>query len=307
MYSFIINPNSRSGAGKTVWHTVQAELERKEIPYEAFLTRHVGHARKLAAKISAKGTPQNPVHLIVLGGDGTIHEVFSGIMDPDSVIFGFIPTGSGNDFCRGMHIPQNALAALDTILREDYITELDMPVVQAEGDSLRFGISAGIGYDAAVCHEVGASRAKRFLNKLHLGKLIYLFIALKQILFTEPGRSVLTLDSNRTYRFRKMYFAAVMNQPYEGGGFRFCPNAAPGDGVLDIIVVDALPKPLILCCLPLAFFGKHVGVPGIHIYRSSTASIACETPLPIHVDGENKGVRKTLSVRIGEKKLRMIV
>ncbi|MDO4647223.1 MAG: diacylglycerol kinase family lipid kinase [Eubacteriales bacterium] len=307
IYYFLVNPNSRSGAGKTVWLSIKKELELKKISYEVYMTRYVGHAKKLAAHISRKGSPSNPVHLIALGGDGTIHEVFSGISDPDSVIFGFIPTGSGNDFCRGMHIPQNAPEALDTILREEYITELDMPSVEAGKDSLHFGISTGIGYDAAVCHEVSASQAKIFLNRLHLGKLVYLFVALKQILFTKPEEAILTLDNNRTYHFKKMYFAAVMNQPYEGGGFKFCPEASPGDGFLDIIVVDSMPKLMILCCLPLAFPGKHTRIPGIHIFRSKQVTVACKSPLPIHVDGEEKGIRKTLSVGIGGKKLRMIV
>ena len=48
-----------------------------------------------------------------------------------------------------------------------------------------------------------------------------------------------------------------MNQKYEGGGFKFCPDASPSDGYLDVIVVDSLSKPKVICCLPTAFFGKH--------------------------------------------------
>lgn len=58
-----------------------------------------------------------------------------------------------------------------------------------------------------------------------------------------------------------------MNQKYEGGGFKFCPDASPSDGYLDVIVVDSLSKPKVICCLPTAFFGKHTHFNGIHIFR----------------------------------------
>lgn len=49
--------------------------------------------------------PENPVTLIAVGGDGTIQEVLSGVHDLSCITFGYIPTGSGNDFCRGMKLP----------------------------------------------------------------------------------------------------------------------------------------------------------------------------------------------------------
>ena len=56
-------------------------------------------------------------------------------------------------------------------------------ILSSEDKKSRFGISAGIGYDAGVCQEVLATPFKKIFNRLHLGKLIYLFIALKQLIF----------------------------------------------------------------------------------------------------------------------------
>ena len=61
------------------------------------------------------------------------------------------------------------------------------------------------------------------------------------------------MDEERIYPFHKVYFAAVMNQKYEGGGFKFCPDASPSDGYLDVIVVDGLSKLKVLFCLPTAY------------------------------------------------------
>ena len=116
MYSFIVNPNSRSGQGREIWNHLRSIMESQGISYQYYLTEYVGHATEFARKISASGTPDEPATLVTVGGDGTIYEVLTGIEDLDNVIFGFIPTGSGNDFCRSMGLPRNPEEALRIIL-----------------------------------------------------------------------------------------------------------------------------------------------------------------------------------------------
>ena len=87
-----------------------------------------------------------------------------------------------------------------------------------------------------------------------------------------------------------------MNQKYEGGGFKFCPHASPSDGYLDVIVVDGLSKPKVLCCLPTAFFGKHTLFRGVHIFRCKKIDIHSDLALPVHKDGESAGILKDFSV-----------
>ena len=43
-------------------------------------------------------------------------------------------------------------------------------------------MSAGIGFDAAVCHEVCVSKWKRVLNLLKIGKLSYAVVAMDRII-----------------------------------------------------------------------------------------------------------------------------
>ena len=53
---------------------------------------------------------------VVLGGDGTLNEVLSGIKSLEKVTLGYIPIGSCNDFAIGTGIPGDPFEALDTIL-----------------------------------------------------------------------------------------------------------------------------------------------------------------------------------------------
>lgn len=306
MYYFIINPNSRSGKAALIWQDLEKVLQERNIKYKTFFTEYKGHAALLSASITASLPENTSLKLIAVGGDGTIQEVLSGIRDLSRITFGYIPTGSGNDFCRSMKLPQDPMKALELILSDKRPHSMDVPHISCGSNSSRFAISCGIGFDAAVCHEVSVTPMKKVLNKIGLGKLVYLFVALKQLLFLKPSPMTLVMDENRVEIFSRVYFTAVMNQKYEGGGFKFCPDASPSDGYLDVIVVDNLSKPKVLCCLPTAFFGKHTHFNGIHIFRCKKIDIHSEARLAVHKDGESAGLLNDFSVCMEEQQLNII-
>ena len=70
--------------------------------------------------------------ILVLGGDGTINEVLNGIQNFEKTKFGIIPTGSGNDFARGLGIPKNTKKALDIIFNADGTKKIDLGCVKTE-------------------------------------------------------------------------------------------------------------------------------------------------------------------------------
>ena len=75
---------------------------------------------------------------------------------------------------------------------------------------------------------------------------------------------------------------------------------------LDVIVVDSLSKPKVLCCLPTAFFGKHTHFNGIHIFRCKKIDIHSEFRLAVHKDGESAGLLHDFSVCMEPKQIHMI-
>lgn len=117
----------------------------------------------------------------------------------------------------------------------------------------------------------------------------------------------LILDHDQPLEFPKVYFTAVMNQKYEGGGFKFCPAANPSDGSLDVIVIDSLSKLKILLCLPTAFFGKHTYFRGVHVLHCKQIQVLSSVPLPVHKDGEASGIAKELSVSLESQQITMVL
>lgn len=302
-YTFIVNPKSRSGRGGIIWKLAEPELKKRRIDYQVFYTEYARHAVEITARITGDGREHT---LVVVGGDGTVDEVVNGIRSCSKVTLGYIPTGSGNDFTRALHLPTDLHAALETIFESGRKVPMDVGRVDCGEQVHRFAVSAGIGFDAAVCHRAAVSRVKVVLNKLGLGKLTYLAIALKYILSERPASAEIRIDGGETRKFEHTYFAAFMNHPYEGGGFFFCPEAQIGDGMLDVIVVSGLPKWKILLLLPTAFFGKHVNFKGISIFRCREIEVAMGKKLPVHADGEPIAEGQTVRAALEPEQIRVI-
>lgn len=306
-YDFIVNPKARSGMGENVWKLLEPELIKRGIKHRVYLTRGRRHAEKIAAGITSDDKEHT---IVVLGGDGTVNETVNGIRNLEKVILGYIPIGSSNDFARGMGIPKDSFEALKTVLEQREITTLDIGSVTRQGGreekTKRFVVSAGMGFDAGVCHEVCVSAWKVILNRIGLGKLSYAAVALDRLKKDRPVRMSFVFRDGTTRRFERTYFAAFMNLRYEGGGFEFCPQASPGDGMLDIIVVHDISPLKILLLLPTAFFGRHTLFKGITVLRCSECSVETEAPMPLHTDGEPGFLRRRIRVAVLKEKLRVI-
>lgn len=149
------------------------------------------------------------------------------------------------------------------------------------------------------------SRLKPLLNRLHLGKLTYAGVALQLLFFLRPQNMQMILDGQEKISFHGVYFAAAMNLPFEGGGFKFCPHADCRDGKLNIIVVSGLSKLKVLLLLPTAFFGLHTRFHGVHTYTCHSAEFLSAAELPVHTDGEPVLRQQRMMVRLENEKLLM--
>ncbi len=296
MYFFIINPKSKSGHGLKIWNSIQEELRKGGLSYKAWFTEYAGHARKLSQTLTQSSSME--IFLVVLGGDGTLNEVLDGIANPGQTRLFYIPAGSGNDFARGMKLPRSPQKAIQFLRTSCQVQPIDIGTVTSGNVTHRFGVSTGIGFDAAICHEALASPLKTFLNRIHLGKLTYVLIAVKQFILCTPADFEIYLDNKESKIFHKAYFAAVMNMQYEGGGIRFCPNAVPDDQLLDVCCISGVDKPRFLLLLLAAVFGIHRNFRNVHIFRCKSINIKSNIPLPVHRDGESGGIQSEIFVKL---------
>lgn len=287
MYHVIINPVSRSGRGLRIWTSqIEPALKARRISYHPWFSRKAGDAVRIAEELTCAETDR-PLTLIIVGGDGTVNEVLQGLKSPSRITLGYIPTGSSNDLARDLNLPKNPLDALNVILDSGSARPMDLgTVIYPDGEKRRFAVSCGIGFDAAVCEDALHSGIKRIMNRLGLGKLTYLGIALKQLFAAKAVSGKLIFDDGETADIGNMLFTACMIHRFEGGGFMFAPDADSGDGILNLCSVGNLSKLFILFALPTAFRGKHYRFDGISAYKAEKLTIETTMPLWIHTDGE---------------------
>ena len=308
MYYFIINPKSKTGKGIKIWHKVQAKLDELHIPYKYYFTNYEFHSTKLAEKICQQY--EGVKKIVVLGGDGTVNEVINGIRSYQDVMLGYIPTGSSNDLARSLHIPGDPLKALDLLLNGHHYVYYDHGQVSLnnENNSRKFAVSSGVGFDAVVCYEALNSNIKKILNKIKLGKLTYGILALKGIISYKPCDGELIIDGEQHIKLKKIFFAASMIQPYEGGGCMMAPQANASDGKLSVCVFNDIPKYKILFVLPLMYIGKHtIFKRYLHLFDCNSLEILLEKEQVLHTDGEYVGKSDHIFVRCVDEQVRMLL
>ena len=303
MYYFLVNPSSSSGKSLRVWEKAQAHLKKRGAVYETVLLERPGMAREIAEKLCSQKTPCT---VTVVGGDGTINEFVSGLTDYSHITFATLPTGSGNDFARGLRLPASVEACTDMILDGKAVRPVNICVTESGRKKSCFVVSSGFGYDAMACYAADRSPMKKALNRIHLGKMVYLVNALLLLVRIRPVPMRFRTDNGSELTFRKVFFTAAMNTPFEGGGFMFCPEADPGDDRLDLIIAENIPKWKILFMLPLALSGKHTGCRGIHILKCRRIDILSARDACVHVDGEHFGFARRVTFSLLPEKIRMI-
>lgn len=308
MYYFIVNPNAGSGRGLTVWNDTKKYLNKKNIDYDVYFTAERGDARRRAKEITE--TCMGPVYMVAVGGDGTINEVIDGAVLRSDVAFGFIPAGSGNDLTKGLGLSAGTRKSIRRALSDGRIEKLDYGVLSCgeggEGCIRRFTVSSGMGFDAAVCHSILCCREKGSRGIMKLGALNYLLTGIKEFISTKPSKGYIILDDSRKVEFGHILFISAHIYPFEGGGFKFAPQADPKDGHLSVCVVSTSNKLKLVMTL-LRARGKSLRQRnGVRFFECRELRIHTERPLAVHTDGENCSYQTDVSIRCVPGQLRLV-
>ena len=323
MFHVIVNPAGAGGKTGSYWEKkIQPLLEGTE--YKLHLSTEGGSAERICSELTSSIPEGETVRILILGGDGTMNGAVNGIRDFEHTKIGLIPCGSGNDLARDLALPDDPSGLIRRILEGRTLRQIDVGecIWKDIGKSRFFVVSAGAGFDAAVCHYAQVSGLKRFLNRFGLGKLIYILEAVRLIFSYKPSASDLIYGTKeeadpsggrenaagKTAHYERFVFAAGMNHRYEGGGFMMCPKARADDGSLDYCVVHDLSILDFFRFFPSAISGEHVRQKTkVSQLRGKSLRIRSDRPLWIHCDGETGEASADVLFRISEKRLNLLV
>jgi diacylglycerol kinase (ATP) len=257
---------------------VRKRTEREEAEYVE--TTRQGEAKELALTAAKEGRP-----VIIVGGDGSVHEVVNGILTSGKrVPLGIVGAGSGNDFAwNTLKLPHDPAHAIERAF-DGQLVEVDAGIVNGR----YFANSFSVGIDADIA--AAAERMKKL--PLMSGVQLYYTTTVKQLLFGY-GRCPwisFKLDgddeqSGKT-QVKRYVLIAVTNGPTYGAGFRINPTADHSDGLFDVCTIDYAPLLRALRLLPIVRKGEHAGLPEVTFYRAKSIAIESQNLVNVQVDGE---------------------
>ena len=281
----LVNPQASSGKGIRIWEYIRDILDKKNAPYNVHILKAPGQAEYIASKLTRE--LKEDCHILVVGGDGTLNETLNGIRDLEHTKLSCVRSGSGNDFALNMKVDKDIERALTHLLDEPEEILVDYGEIRADDyPPRRFLISCGVGYDADICKEVSSRRVKKLFNRLGIGRLVYLFIGIKQIFTRKKTMALLYLDNNKPIHIKSLFFVVGMNHMYEGGGVPFCPDADPTDGLMDVCLVKGMPKWKLLLAVAMVYSKNHLKFRKVSCHRCMSMRLATIKPQQVHLDGE---------------------
>ncbi len=277
--TFILNETAGNGKAEKVWNAWHPHFN---FPFTLKKTEYSSHAKEISMLIAEQTTEEQLI--IVVGGDGTVHEVISGIIGKEQVRLGVISGGSGNDFGRAFSVFKTPLQL------NQYISQLaykyfDIGEFKAGNTNFSFVNSAGFGYDASISVEVNKSPWKKTLNTFGLGKLVYVVFLIKELFTFQTFSTTLRMGKDKV-KFDNVWFVTISNQPYYGGGMKISPGSIPDDQLLEITLVHDLPKWKLLLVFGTVFLGAHTKFKEVRQYQAGEFQLEFNQSIKGHVDGE---------------------
>lgn len=242
---------------------------------QARVTWEAGDARAFAVEGAARGADA----VVALGGDGTVNEVLNGLSGTD-VPLGIIPVGTANDFARQVGIPTNDVDhAMDVILRRK---PRRIDTLELNGRRFLNVSTAGVGAETTAETPPEA--------KASLGALAYAISGVRKLADLSPQRAKFSgpgfeLDA-------EFLVFAVGNARATGGGTEITPRASVTDGLLDLCVVEAMPRREFVRVVSRLRKGEHLEDAGVHYRQLPWVRILGKEPITVNLDGETSELQR---------------
>ncbi|WP_167459463.1 diacylglycerol/lipid kinase family protein [Pedobacter jejuensis] len=285
---FVLNPISGGKAKSTIPTLIDKYLDKEKFNAYFRITEYIGHASEIVDEALNK----NFDIIVAAGGDGTINEVASKVLEYKKIM-GIIPLGSGNGLARFLNIPQRNLKEAIRVINNLKTDKIDT----ATFNNKCFFNLAGIGFDAHL--------SSAFSKDKKRGLAGYVKLSLMEVFSYKNETYNLNIDGV-DYE-RKAFAVTVANSSQYGNDVYIAPSASVKDGLLDVCII----KPFSLLKLPALSYimlkGKAENSDMIEIIKGKNIKISRSKDGPVHVDGEPLIMGSEIEININPLSLEVIV
>lgn len=284
----LVNPVSAGGRGARVWAAIADAVRRRRPGARVHITRSPGDAEAVAAAWAGGngGDGGTPAELLVVGGDGTLHEAVNGLARAGrlDLRIGVIPAGTGNDFARSNGIPAGPAAlppALDAGIRQVDLGRIRFRAPDGADRERIFLNSASAGLSVR-----GNAIAHRLRRRLP-SSICYVLGGIGAVLSERrrDRRCVrMEVDGREVYAGAAVNLTVANGETF-GSGLPIAPGASIRDGMLDQVVVGDVGRLGAAQAFLALLRAKHVELPSVRRTGGRRVRIALAGPADLEADG----------------------
>lgn len=281
---YLINPISGTREKSRLTALIRQRTTAAAIPFEILPTVASGDYDFVRKRIEEDAFTD----IVICGGDGTVNQVVQSLASTN-VRFGILPMGSGNGLAFAAGIPKQGARALDLIFSgQAKLTDAFMV-------NDRFAcMLCGLGLDAAVAHQFAVA-PKRGLGT-------YASLTTKH--FFSAKAYPFLIKANKIEFSSEAFFISIANSNQFGNNFTIAPRAILSDGLLDVVIVKKIAKPLLLLTVikqvlagRLRKIENSLHSPVIY-FQTAELTIKNINMAPMHIDGEPCENPQQLSIKV---------
>ena len=289
---FIVNPKSGKGSIRSKLLDIVDIFVKAEFDLTLYISQSAGDARAKAKEVEGR------YELIICsGGDGTLDEVISGVMECENrCAIGYIPCGSTNDFAHSLKIPTSMTSAAEHIAAWK-----EFPCDIGRFNNDYFVYIAAFGLFTDVSYETSQD------VKNILGHLAYILEGIKKL--TDIKSYPMRIESEEMTVEGDFIYGMVTNST-SVGGFRNITgkHVHLNDGVFEVTLIKTPQNILELNeILQAVIAGKSDNNRYFYQFRSKHVKFISQTPVAWTLDGEFGGYHETVDVKDDMRALRLLV
>jgi diacylglycerol kinase (ATP) len=213
--------------------------------------------------------------LVIVGGDGTIHEAVNGLKHDIPV--SIVPAGSGNDYAKMLSIGTSLHEQFRTIIGGK-VTNVDVGICNGR----KFINGIGIGFDGQIAADMLHRK-----TPLLTGQAKYYYHVLHILSGYRSREYRVTVDEK--FEHKMMILMTIAKGTTFGGGFKLTPHAQLDDGQLAVCEVATIPGWKRYANLLRLQNGSHDVLKEVQFYKAQNILIEANDLLEGHIDGEYLG------------------
>ena len=286
---FVFNP--KAGKGKIKTHLLDIVDIFSSHDYEIII-RSTQAPRDAYEKAKEYA---NSVDMIVCsGGDGTLDEVVTGIMEAESSVpIGYIPAGSTNDFANSLFMPKNMTKVAEMIMEEE-LYHCDI----GRFNQKTFAYVAAFGLFTDVSYETDQDL------KNVLGHVAYVLEGVKRLFDIKSYHMKVTSDEVQA---EDDFIVGMITNSRSVGGFKnlIGKNVDMNDGLFEVTLIAHPKNPLQLQEIITALVMAEDNTDLIYSFKTKKLTIESDEEVPWTLDGEFGGDHSYVDIENRHKALNL--